>query len=143
VILEITGKKEKASTPYLLLGWLSSVLNWKLVDKKDGRFTFQKIQKGTLVEAEIKTLPSREQKSVLVGLMLSSESPAMKLHVSFVQERACVSWMSASEGSENKCQEISLKIPDEAHLFSEELQILKRDRVYEDSLTQAASLCRD
>lgn len=143
VIFEISGKKEEAIAPYLLLGWLSSLLNWKLVDKKEDRFAFQKTQEGSLVEAEMKTIPSREQKSVLSGLMLSSESPAMKLHISFVQERACVSWMSASEERGNKCQEISLKVPDEPRLFSEELQILKRDRIYEASLAQAASFCRD
>jgi len=142
VVVEINGEKD-FSTPYLLLGWLSSVLNWKLVDKKEGRFLFKKMQEGTLVDAKIKLLPSGQRKSMLVGLMLSSESPAMTLHISFMQEQACVSWMSATEGNENKCQELSLKIPDEAGLFSAELQILKRDRVYEDSLAQAASLCRD
>jgi glucose-6-phosphate dehydrogenase assembly protein OpcA len=139
VVLEVSGGRTTA--PYLLLGWLAHVLNWKLADKQEDKIIFQK-EGGEEVNARIQTSPSSDDKeSALVGLGLESDSPAMKLHVSIQKERACVSWVSESEGSESKCQEMSMKIPDEAQLLSNELQILTRDSVYEGALAHAAELC--
>lgn len=139
VVLEVSG--ERTTAPYLLLGWLAYVLNWKFSGKQLDKFTFQK-EGGGEIDARIQLSPTADDKqNGLIALELESVSPAMKFHLTIEKEHACVSWTSESEGSESKCQEMSMRIPDEAQLLSNELQILTRDSVYEGALDQAAEFC--
>ncbi len=152
----------------LLVGWLGSRLGWEpdtgvsssafrvssldsastgpnsKPETRNSELTLRLRSPGHVVEVELRaTEPSEDVPCGLASLVLAvEEAPAARFSISCDRQRMYAITSVERDGGSGMRRTVVMESPGEAELMAQELDILGRDRVFEDALDFASQIVR-
>ncbi len=133
--LEIQAVEPMSYQPLFLASWLASRLDWKnasRIDSKSGSVRFECVNGSRKVEIVISDSSPKLSGSNLQGVQLYTQDA--KFLIAAADESLHVESLIHCEGAPGVRQLRKLETESEANLLRRELQILGRDRAYEQAL---------
>ncbi len=133
--VEIQASEPMSYQPLFLSSWLASRLDWKFsspIKDQNGKVSFECMNGNRKTEIVISSVNSKLAGSNLQGIQL--HSPAAKFSISVSEDPSYLEYLAYCEGMPGVRQLRKFEAKSEASLLRDELQILGRDRAYEQAL---------
>lgn len=133
--VEIQAAEPMSYQPLLLASWLVSRLGWRFsspINHQNGRVTFECMNGNRKTEIVISGVTPNLAGSNLQGIQLHTQ--AAKFSISVAEDPAYLEYLAYCEGMPGVRQLRKFETKSEASLLRDELQILGRDRAYEQAL---------
>jgi hypothetical protein len=133
--VEIQAGEPMSYQPLFLASWLASRLDWKVssqINFDGSKLSFDCINGNRKTEFVISNAMPRLAGSNLQGVQLHTK--AAKFSISVSEDPAYLEYLAYCEGMPGVRQLRKFEAKSEASLLRDELQILGRDRAYEQAL---------
>lgn len=133
--VEIQAAEPMSYQPLLLASWLASRLDWKFssqIKSDDGKVSFECINGNRKTQFVISAATPKLSGSNLQGVQLHTK--VAKFSVSVADDPSYLEYLAYCEGMPGVRQMRKFEAKSEASLLRDELQILGRDRAYEQAL---------
>jgi glucose-6-phosphate dehydrogenase assembly protein OpcA len=133
--VEIQASEPMSYQPLFLACWLASRLDWKFsspIKGRSGQVSFECINGNRRTEIVIPGVASKLAGSNLQGVQLHTK--AAKFSIRVADDPSHLEYLAYCEGMAGVRQLRKFEAKSEASLLRDELQILGRDRAYEQAL---------